>query len=304
MPSVYLKPSDFAAYGLPPAGAVAAVQQASAVVDQALGRPEGLVWLPDATGMPAYMAALTATQTFALVSAIQPGSGVNVQVSPPILTPDLVGEVLILDRGTQAACEAVVVTAVVGRDTLILGTVRFAHAQAALAEQGLVLAEERSLPAKRNVTRVSRLPVANLLSAQGRYGYGRRSDQTAGLYTDLNLLAAVQAFGGPPLWLPIDITATSASPVTGEVWVPSGILLATYSDVRLRYVAGWSAGNLPGPIKQATANIASTVLATADIPGQLKSIRAGDHQIQRFAASNLDPDTKALLEPFKARVFF
>lgn len=306
MSSSYLAPNDYPTFGLASTVSAATITQASAAVDFLLKRPEGLVWIPDSTGRPCYMAGLTPTMTYTITGAISPGSQVPASISPPMATQDMVGDVLILDRGTAGIVEACRVAAVPGPDSVIFASVRNAHAAEATADQGLLIIEERALPAKRSISRVSRLPLAAITSVQGRYAYGRRSDQAMGMFQEINLLAAVQTFGGPPLWVDVDPAQVSVSGSTGEVWIPAGILLATYSEARIRYVAGWAAGSLPFPIKQATAQIAGTIvsLTTSGFSGSVKSIQAGDTRIVRDAASYLDDDTKAMLEPFKARIFF
>lgn len=118
-----------------------------------------------------------------------------------------------------------------------------------------------------------------------------------------NLLAAVTQFGGPPTWEKFDITKAGLDMSTGQVWVPAGVLLAYYTNVRLQYIAGWTYVTLPSSIKQACANIINTMLNFPEVTGNIKMAKAGDSQVQRFADSVLDSDTKRLLEPFKLRGF-
>lgn len=304
MPSIYLSPDDYADYGVPAATPRAHVIQAGEIVNQIIKRPEGLIWAPDATGAPAYMAGLAPTMTFTLKAPIAPGTNVTATIAPAIATADMVGDVLVLDRGDKDACEAVVVTAVSGRDTVTFATIAFNHAGGATLDQGLLITEERALPANRSITRVARLPCVNVLGLQGRYGYGRRSDQIAGDTLDFNIFAAVQAFGSTPAWVPLNPRDASISPGTGEVWVPAGLLMAHFSDVRLRYVAGYAAANIPTAVKAATANLIAAVAGSADVSSQVKMYRAGDTQIVRFGASNVDPDTARMLKPYEARSFF
>ena len=98
---------------------------------------------------------------------------------------------------------------------------------------------------------------------------------------------------------PVDQTDVSTQ--TGEVWIPPGLLLAHFSDVRLRYVAGWPKESLPGDIKQAVANI---VRMAIDSPfgGNIKTMKAGDATLERFSASSIDKDTQALLQAVQSPV--
>lgn len=312
----YLDPvADASGYGLPSGTTAAQVAQASRLIDEYLRRPEGLVWKPDYAGRPAYMDAMTASATFAASGAISPGSNVVVPVSNLFKTTTMLGEVLILDR-TGASCEACVVIAA-DQSTVTLDKVERSHASGATLEMGLVIVEERQMPAKRSITRVSRPNFARLLALQGRYGYGRRSDQMAGTYNEVNLLATLSSFGGPPQWVPVDIAQVDVSSATGEMWVPAGMMLAYYTDVRVRYVAGFSASGLPDPIKIACAKIVQDQSGTVGLPTTVGSLRAGDTEIRRFGSggagansgprragagvTDLSSDVKAMLDPFRVR---
>jgi hypothetical protein len=173
------------------------------------------------------------------------------------------------------------------------------HAEQATMDFGLTIFQELPIPAKRSTVRLSRPPVVRILSGFGRYAVGRRSQQFAGLDMTINLLGIAAAFGGPPAWAQFPADQADVNVQTGEVWIPPGLLLAHFSDVRLRYVAGWPKESIPGDIKLAVAGI---VRAAIDSPfgGNLKVMKAGDATLERFAATSLDADTKALLQPYKA----
>lgn len=302
--SEYLAGADLALYGVPTA-TPAQIQQASNLVDAYCDRPEGLAFSLDFQKRPCFMSGLTPSIGFTLPGSISPGQNIVITPADGFISEDLLGEVLIADRATPSATEAVVVSAVNPQaGTFTLQIVGASHDAGTILEAGLVLAEERPLPSKRSITRVSKFPLVRLLSGMGRYAYGRRSDQVAGLYNDTNLLAALQTFGGPPAWVPFDITQASISASTGEVWVPAGLLLAYYSDVKLRYVAGYPVTALPSKIKQATAALASALAEYPDISGNVKKIQAGGTSIERFANTLLDDDTKGLLEPYRAKLLF
>lgn len=306
MASVYISPDEYAAYGLPASTPVAAVQGASALIDAFLKRPEGMVWTPDANGAPCYMAARTPSFSLILSSGISAGANVVASVSG-MVTPDLVGEVLILDRAVSGRVEAVVVTTVnttPGQTSITLASVQFPHSSGAIADAGMVIFEERNLPANRAVGRISRPQFVRMIATQGRYAYGRRSQQIAGAFANPSLLTSVQAFGGPPPWYPVDVSHVSVSPTTGEVWVPPGAINAVFSDVRLRYVAGYSAANLPGAIKAATSTAVQSAQNFPELVGNLKSLQAGGSKIERFADTLLDAGTQATLQSFAARVWY
>ena len=203
-----------------------------------------------------------------------------------------------LDPTALDKVEACVVTAVSG-NSITLDSVQFSHSAQSTMDFGLAILQELPIPANRSTVRLSRTPVVRIISGFGRYAVGRRSQQFGGPDLNTNLLGITAAFGGPPAWVPFPADQCDVSTQTGEVWIPPGLLLAHFSDVRLRYVAGWSQANLPGDIKQAVANI---VRMAIDSPfgGNIKTMKAGDATLERFSASSLDDDTKALLQPYKA----
>lgn len=306
MPSVYLQSADYTAYGVPNA-TPAQVQQASAQIDAYLARREGLIWAPDGNGNPCYMAGMNPSLTLTLASAIAPGQNVVVNVTGP--TGMLkVGSVLIADVATAAITEALVVQAVVGQQ-VTFANVLFAHAQGAALAAGLTIVEQRTMPEDRPITMVAQTPVMAILSGVGRYGYMRRGMDAVGSIDTYNLLAVMSKFGGPPAWEVWTPQANSCEPETGTVWVPAGVLLAYYTEVRMHYVAGWTYATLPAQVKQACANIANNIAAVAGMPGTMQRLQAGDTAMLRFANQAgilnsfvMDDDTKALLAPYRARL--
>ena len=293
----YLSAADaLANYGV--TANAAQLASAGAVLDAFLKRPEGLLWAPDANGAPCYMAGLQPTTSLTLVSALAPGVNVSATVTGWV-TPDLVSEVLVADRANAGSTEALTVTGVMGQ-VVTFATVGMTHAAGAKLDAGLLIKEERALPAKRPVMMLSRPPAVRVLAAQGRYGFGRRSQQATGLYDDVGLVATLQQFG-PFLWQGIDVSQISLSPTTGELWVPAGLYLATYTDVRVSYIAGFQTP--PAPIATACARIADTLTQFPELTGGVKSVAAGGTKLERFTDQALDADTRNMLAPFMARAW-
>lgn len=301
-PSNYLQGADLEAYGVPLA-TPGQTARASLLVDHYLRRPEGCVWGPDANGQPAFMVAKAPTLTFTSAATIAPGNLVVVPLIGYVGDSDsLIGEIVILDRLVPSVTEACIVQAVTtGQVTLT--SVQFTHpgslVQPVTLDFGMAVDEELSMPNQRSVTRLSQWPVARLLSGLGRYGYGRRTDQMEGSFYDANLLASLSAFGGPPAWVPFSTPASSLNPMTGDLWVPAGTLLAYYTDIKMRYVAGWQASNLPAQIRIATATIVDA-LSAAPMGPQIRRFNAGKTNIERFADTVLNPDIKTMLRPYMA----
>ena len=141
-----------------------------------------------------------------------------------------------------------------------------------------------------------------IVGGSGRYGYGRRGD--AGNYNvdDFNLLAALSKFGGPPAWEIWDAANSGIDPHTGQLWIPAGVMLAYYSEVKVRYVAGFSTSNVPESVKMACAQLVSA-LQMNPMFGNVKSMRAGESAIENFTSSNLSEDVKAMLQAWVVRSF-
>ena len=301
MPSVYIDPTEYAAYGLPATTTVAQIQQASTQVDAYLQRKQGCVWTPDATGNPCYMSACQPSLTLTSTGPIAPGDQVTVPYTGAPLNIEQIGEVVIIDRTSSGVMEACAIAAI-ATGSITLASVANNHPAGAEMDLGMTIYEQRTVPHNRSIARVAQYPVLRLVSGIGRYGYGRRTDQMKGTYQEFNLLATISAFGGPPPWVFFDTTQCSIASDTAEIWVPPGVLLAYFTDVRLRYIAGWQKENLPYQIKQATANILNA-MTSLPVSTTIKSFRdsASGISVDRWGATLLSDDTKSILTPFQAR---
>lgn len=299
MGSVYLQPSEYAAYGVPNATA-AQVAQASLYIDGYLRRQEGLIWSPDGNGDPCWMAGATPINTVTLGAGISPGQNVVVNVIGAKLGIQP-GDILVADKATPSITEALQVIAKNG-SALTFKSVQFAHSGGAGLDAGLDIVEQKYLPKNRPITNLSRPPLQRVLSGIGRYGYPRRGDTASGNTDDFNLLAVYNQFGGPPAWEIFDPAGCDFDQQTCQLWIPAGIMLAYYTEVRVRYIAGFSQANLPGEIKMACAK---TVLSLANDPdlGPAKSYKAGDTAVTKFADTILSGDIQQLLNPYRARLF-
>jgi hypothetical protein len=308
-PSLYLQPNDLSTYGVDDA-TPDHIRRASRLIDGFCRRARwGLTWVPDAVGNPCYMAGASPDLVWTSSAAIEPGTNVVVAVTGPTLYPEIIGRPVVLDAATPTLCEAPVITAIntPTNGTITLGAVANAHASNTQLQGGRQIFEERNLPQDRSLARVAHWPIQRVLSGLGRYSYGRRSQQVEGNYSEFNLLAILQQFGGPPAWVPLDTQQLGVNPTTGELWIPAGLLLAYYSDVRLHYVAGWSPQTLPDPIKQACANIIGAlreVRGTPLVSSLFRSAKAGDTALERIADIAIDAETRELLTPFRAHLYF
>jgi hypothetical protein len=297
MPSVYLQPDEYAGWGV--TASDAQVLQASAMIDVFLKRPEGLVWSPDKNGAPAFMAAAKPTNSFTLASSIGTGQNVPATLTGPVASLSN-GDVLIIDRELEGGnIEALVIGSINGQ-SVTFRSVGYAHSSGAALEAGMTITEQKFLPKNRPITMLSRAPIAAVLSGSGRYGYSRRGEASNSNMEDFNLLAALSHFGGPPAWEVFDPRTVDFDQQTGQLWIPAGIMLAYYTEVRVRYVAGFAATSIPDAVKSACAMLASTI-ADAPALGAVKRYQAGGTAIERFADTLIDGDTKRALLPYQAK---
>lgn len=302
--SAYLQNTeDKLFYGVPTATDVE-IMRASALVDHYLQRPKGCVWVPDSTGQPIYMAGANPLITYLYPGTISPGTNVTINLAKFVGQDDsLQYDVVILDRlgqtGTMEAC----VTTSSAAGTLSFQSVANTHVGSVgtpvTIERGLVIEEERALPGQRSVTRLAEWPIANVITGVGRYGYGRRSDQKLGYFYDVNLLSTLSAFGGPPTWNSFAVASSSLNPSTGDLWIPAGLLLAYYTDIKVRYVGGWPQASLPNEIKVATAELIQR-MRDAPMGPMVRRFNTGKVTIERFADTIIDPDIKSLIRPYQA----
>lgn len=304
MPSIYLQPSDYNTYGLSEKTDRGMITQASALIDAYLYRPEGLIWSPDYLGRPAYMAALSPLYSFKLAADISPGQNVAAQLIGPVDTLQP-GDSLLLSKGTANKCEVTYITQTgVNPTTNTVTLARVENAQLAntTVDSGMVIEEQKYAPKSRPIVQMMRTPLMRVVAGVGRYGYGRRGDGANWNMEQFNLLAAVSKFGGPPAWEVFDSLLTGMDQSTGQVWFPAGVMLAYYSEVKIRYVAGYAYVNLPPQIKLATAQIAKALLARPSM-GNVKMIKAGDSAVEGFTASALDKDVLKAIEGLRVNLY-
>lgn len=301
MPSAYLAQNEYIDYGVATT-TPQLVLSASSLVDAYLRKKEGLQYMTDAAGLPTYMAGLSPSLTLTIAGGVAAGTNVVVPITSGLSITGALGDAVILDRSVKAACEACVISAVT-KTSLTLASVVNSHPSATTIEFGLTINEQISMPAKRSMVRIGSTPIVRLISGLGSYRYGRRIDQQAGLYSDSSLLDLMQTFGGPPAWLPFDVSQADFNMMTGELWIPSGIFLAYCSDVRLYYIAGFTQANIPPIVKNATAKAILAGLNTADLVGGVKRAQAGGSVIERFANTILSDDERAQLDMYRAKLY-
>ena len=156
--------------------------------------------------------------------------------------------------------------------------------------------EERTrLPDGRPVTRASYTPLAvaegaetPFVSVRARHGIPR------GTGSDSTLGQLLLPFGGPPAWVDLDPAAVEYHSSTGEIWLPSGIYGAPFTEVELVYTAGYA--QPPEAVKLACAQIIRN-LESHPAP-QVRTAQLDRLQLEYFAGSLLDEDVRRLLAPF------
>jgi hypothetical protein len=153
-------------------------------------------------------------------------------------------------------------------------------------EEQLPVAEDRY------TIQLSVTPVLKLLAVNGRFTPGRRNNRrlTSG---GLDYLTIAAVSGSPPRWTPLDINGIDLVPATGEAWLPTGLFLISWSQVRVSYIAGFP--TIPNRVKMALAEILHTISSK----GQSDLMRLGVGRLTRQFASDtfLTRQAEQFLEP-------
>ncbi len=145
--------------------------------------------------------------------------------------------------------------------------------------------------------------LSSILACSGRYTYGRRS--AFAVYPDLNYginpLMIATFFGGPPNFVPIDVSSIDwdRESQSGECWVPAGIYLSQYNEVTICYNAGYDPLNMPPKIKDACAAICRNFLARGGGTTALRGISGQGMVNFQLAPSDIDDTVERWLAPFK-----
>lgn len=141
-----------------------------------------------------------------------------------------------------------------------------------------------------------------ILGCSGRYGYGRQSYGAA--YPDggafINPLTFLAVCGGPVPWVPIDVSQIDFDPLTGELWIPAGLLLGQYSEVLLTYNSGFNPLRMPRMVKQVCAILIKNALASGNATTFLTGMSlAKSGTNYTFGPSILDPVLSTALTPYR-----
>lgn len=116
--------------------------------------------------------------------------------------------------------------------------------------------ERLEIPSDRQQVILQATPVVKLISAAGRYSYGRR-DRRALNQVNFDYIAAIAVFGSPPRFTEIDVNQIEFYPPTGECWLPTGFFLINYTQIQIKYHAGFN--QIPDRAKAALAEIINTI---------------------------------------------
>lgn len=116
--------------------------------------------------------------------------------------------------------------------------------------------ERLNLLDDRNQAVLAVKPVVQLVRCQGRYGYGRRDRRQLNTI-NYDYIAALAVFGSPPSYVEIDINQIDVNALTGEMWLPTGFFLVSYSEIEVIYTAGYH--NIPRRAIMALIEIINTM---------------------------------------------
>lgn len=156
--------------------------------------------------------------------------------------------------------------------------------------------ERNRLPGGRPVTRATYTPLAIASGASSpfvtvrvRHGLPRGPNAST-------LAEMLAPFGGPPAWLDLDPAQVEYNAQTGEIWLPVSLYGVNYTEVELTYTAGYTA--VPEAVKLACAQLIRNI--ESHPAANVQSAHLDRLQLEYFAGSLLDADTRTLLAPFVA----
>lgn len=285
----YLASAEYADFGISGASA-ADVSRACLAVDAYLGR--SLLWAPDASGQPGYMANATPTASYQLTTPLVAGDAVNITITGARFPGKLVGSAVTIDRSNTNAVETCAVTAASG-DTITLSHVQNNHTTGATLEFGLTLSEEAAIYSG-FLARLRAFPLVRIFSISG--GYGNRMSAADFLCT-MGRPSALQG-----AWTALDLTTCDIDPGLGVCRLNT----SAYSQARIEYLAGWNQQNIPYAIKQAVASVVANnaPLQSYEVSGDVKMLKAGDSTIQwdrgGMSYGALDSTAASLLAPYRS----
>jgi hypothetical protein len=156
--------------------------------------------------------------------------------------------------------------------------------------------ERNHLPQGASVTRVTYTPLVVPQGQQTPFGqlrarYGRPSAPNSGLFPEI-----IVPMSGPSQWVALDPTQVDYNAASGEVWLPAGNFGLPWTEVELTYNAGYSTP--PEAAKLACAQIIRNIESHPAVC--VRGAQLDRLQLEYFAASLLDEDTRRLLAPFVA----
>ncbi len=164
-----------------------------------------------------------------------------------------------------------------------------AHCRRPSLEQTQYTERIRVLPGARTV-RLSYLPLAQVVSARGRFAQPRRGEVCS-------LADVASVFGIPGTWTAMDPASFDMFAETGEVNVIATMLGFTFDELEITYTAGWS--QVPDAVKHACAQIVRNAVATPAL--NVKSHGVDKMRVEYFRDSLIDASVCELLAPFVAQ---
>lgn len=140
-----------------------------------------------------------------------------------------------------------------------------------------------------------------LISASGRYGYGRRSDirRQPDYGMGINPLTISLPAGGPPMWIAIAVEGIDVDPQTGECWFPAGLYLAQFTEIAVTYNSGYDPRYLPPAIKNACGMLVRNFLARAGNTTGVTSIGGVGRISTVFSENVIDGNMQDLLKAYR-----
>jgi hypothetical protein len=159
--------------------------------------------------------------------------------------------------------------------------------------------EERiNLASDRLAGVLSHRPVIDILEAVGRYGYSRR-DRRVQNQSNYDYIAALAVFGSPPGFTQIDVSQIECYDATGEFWLPTGFFLIGYTQVQIKYTAGFV--ELPARVKAALINVINNVCTRGASNRVQFGVGRTSQKFESGVRAYIDDVTLSMLEPYITR---
>lgn len=163
--------------------------------------------------------------------------------------------------------------------------------------------EKRHMPSHGGLL-VRSFPVAKILEAEGHHDTKSARYFNTAYEEEVGMMGMAAQLGGTQKWLTVNPAKCRISHDGTTVWIDPSLFCANYTDVRIRYLAGWPEDKLPEDIQVATALLAKWL--DSDWLALLRRFATNfrwtaGYQLQAFADTREGNAALLSIEKYKAR---